>query len=61
VNVLQQLAELPHAPSVQLQDVPRESLGAHLGFAHGVRGEESDGDDEEYDALDRRLAREWPA
>jgi len=31
-TVLQQLSELQPAPSVGLQEVPRESLGEHLGY-----------------------------
>lgn len=30
-HVLENLRQLPPAPSVQLQDVPRENLGDHLG------------------------------
>lgn len=41
---LEQLSKLPHAPSVGLQDVPEESLGAHLRMP-------------ELDELDERLAR----
>lgn len=45
-----QLAELPSAPSVGMHEVPRESVGQHLGF----------GKDEEEgrDSLDASVARE---
>lgn len=43
---LEQLNQLPHAPSVGLQDVPSESIGTHLKMP-------------EYDELDQELAREW--
>ncbi|KAG6841214.1 hypothetical protein C0991_000660 [Blastosporella zonata] len=33
-TALQQLQELPGAPSVGMHDVPRQSIGAHLGFRH---------------------------
>ncbi|KIM38720.1 hypothetical protein M413DRAFT_447667 [Hebeloma cylindrosporum] len=46
---LQQLQELPCAPSVPLQDVPRESLRQHLGFGKD--------DEEARDELDERLAQ----
>jgi histone deacetylase 1/2 len=46
-KALQQLSELEPVPSVQIQDVPRESLGEHLGFDRK----------EEADELDISLAR----
>ncbi|EMD33755.1 hypothetical protein CERSUDRAFT_142079 [Gelatoporia subvermispora B] len=46
--VLRNLSELQHAPSVGLHDVPRESLGAHLGLTR--RSDEADD-------LDKRLAQ----
>ena len=46
---LQQLQELNCAPSVPLQDVPRESLRQHLGFGKD--------DEEARDEIDERLAR----
>ena len=49
VLALQQLSELKCAPSVGMHDVPRESLGQHLGF----RKDEEEGRDE----LDEHLAR----
>ncbi|KZT06549.1 histone deacetylase [Laetiporus sulphureus 93-53] len=49
-SVLQHLSELQPAPSVGLHDVPRESLGEHLGFS---KGEDSD----EADELDEELAQ----
>jgi histone deacetylase 1/2 len=48
-TALEQLQELNFAPSVQMQDVPRESLSHHLGF----RKEDHD----ERDELDKKLAR----
>lgn len=42
-------AALASAPSVQMQDVPRESLSHHLGFRKD--------DGEERDELDKKLAR----
>ncbi|KAF8179244.1 histone deacetylase RPD3 [Pholiota molesta] len=48
-NALQQLTELEHAPSVQIQDTPRESVQQHLGFGR----DEEEGRDE----LDERLAQ----
>lgn len=49
-KALAQLAELPIAPSVGMHEVPRESVGQHLGF----------GKDEEEgrDSLDASVARE---
>jgi histone deacetylase 1/2 len=48
-KALKQLSELQPAPSVGMHDVPRESVGQHLGF----------GNDEEEgrDSLDASLAR----
>lgn len=48
---LKQLNDLQPAPSVGMHDVPRESVGQHLGF----------GKDEEEgrDALDESVAREY--
>lgn len=51
-NALHQLAQLPCAPSVAMHDVPRETLGKHLGLEVGEDREEGG-----MDALDRRLAR----
>lgn len=48
---LRQLSELAHAPSVGMQDVPRESLSSHLGFTIEDEGEE------ECDQLDEQIAR----
>ena len=48
-NALEQLQQLTCAPSVQMQDTPRESLHQHLGFGH----DEEEGRDE----LDEQLAR----
>jgi histone deacetylase 1/2 len=45
---LKQLSELQPAPSVGLHEVPRESVGQHLGFSV---------DEEAKDELDERLAR----
>lgn len=51
--MLHHLSELRPAPSVQMQDVPRESVDEHLGLggvhAHGP-----------IDELDERLARTYP-
>ena len=42
-TVLQHLSELRPAPSVGLQDVPRESMGDHLGFtSQQVYADETD-------------------
>ena len=49
-KVLQYLSELQPAPSVGLQDVPRESVGEHLGFG-------SLHETEPMDELDEQLAR----
>lgn len=49
-TALKHLSELRPAPSVGLQDVPRESLGEHLGFS----SRELQPDD-----LDEKLAREF--
>lgn len=51
-NALHQLAQLPCAPSVGMHDVPRESLGKHLGLEVEEEREDAGMDD-----LDRRLAR----
>jgi histone deacetylase 1/2 len=48
VTALEQLHDLIHAPSVQTHDVPRETVGHHLGFVK---------DEEGWDELDERLAR----
>ena len=48
---MEQLQQLKGPPSVQMHDVPRESVGEHLGFG-------KDGDDRQ-DALDDRLARQY--
>lgn len=52
VTALEQLQELIHAPSVQMHDVPKESIGHHLGFTK---------DEEGWDGLDERLARKSPS
>lgn len=49
---LEQLQQLSCAPSVQMQDVPRESLRQHLGFGRDDEGSR--------DELDEKLAREYP-
>lgn len=49
-TALAQLSELPPAPSVGLHDVPRESVGDHLGLTRD--------DHASRDELDDRLARE---
>ncbi|KAL1674503.1 hypothetical protein EV122DRAFT_269387 [Schizophyllum commune] len=51
-KALQHLAELAPAPSVQMHDVPRESVGKHLRLAV----DDEDNDDER-DDLDRQLAQ----
>ncbi|KAF8871390.1 hypothetical protein CPB84DRAFT_1800914 [Gymnopilus junonius] len=48
-KVLEQLQSLHGPPSVQMQDVPRESLGQHLGF--------SKDDESAKDELDKELAQ----
>lgn len=48
-KALHQLSELGHAPSVQMQDVPRQGLAEHLGLTP----------QEETDDLDVTLARMW--
>jgi histone deacetylase 1/2 len=50
---LQQLSEIQVAPSVGLHDVPRESVGQHLGLI-------SDDGTPSVDELDDRLARKFP-
>ena len=47
-EALRQLDEIIPVPSVQMQDVPSETLGHHLGL-----------EQEEYDELDHRLARTY--
>ncbi|KAK7467338.1 hypothetical protein VKT23_004395 [Stygiomarasmius scandens] len=49
ITALEQLRELQSAPSVQMQDTPRESLGHHLGFEKERRGSRNE--------LDERLAQ----
>lgn len=51
-TALEQLQEIDFAPSVQMQDVPRESLSHHLGFRKD--------DHYERDELDKKLARMLP-
>jgi histone deacetylase 1/2 len=53
-TALQQLSQLPCAPSVGMHEVPRESLGRHLGLDIAEEGADEDGG---ADDLDRRLAR----
>ncbi|KAG6828309.1 hypothetical protein H0H92_008424 [Tricholoma furcatifolium] len=48
-TALQQLQELPGAPSVGMHDVPRHSIGEHLGFRHEHL--------ERRDSLDVKLAQ----
>lgn len=48
--MLEYLSELQPVPSVGLQDVPRESVGEHLGFGSAI-------DSEPMDELDERVAR----
>ena len=50
ITALEQLSQLPGAPSVGMHDVPRQSVGEHLGFGKD--------DDLGRDELDDRLARE---
>jgi len=50
-TALEQLQELACAPSVPMQDVPRETVGQHLGFGR----DEEEGRDE----LDEQLARQY--
>ena len=50
-TALEQLQQLACSPSVPMQDVPRETLGQHLGFGR----DEEEGRDE----LDERLARQY--
>lgn len=49
-KALKQLSELQPAPSVGMHDVPRESVGHHLGFAKD--------EEEGRDSLDASVARE---
>ncbi|KAI0638690.1 histone deacetylase [Trametes polyzona] len=51
ISVLQHLSELRPAPSVEMQDVPRQGLGEHLGLP-GVRAQGP------LDDMDERLARD---
>ncbi|KIK34484.1 hypothetical protein CY34DRAFT_812853 [Suillus luteus UH-Slu-Lm8-n1] len=53
-TALQQLSQLPCAPSVGMHEVPRESLGRHLGLDIAEEGADEDGG---ADDLDRRLAQ----
>ncbi|KAF9474338.1 histone deacetylase RPD3 [Pholiota conissans] len=50
VKALEQLQRLKGPPSVQMQDVPRESVGQHLGFSFGKH-------EEPRDELDDNLAQ----
>ncbi|EIW82040.1 histone deacetylase RPD3 [Coniophora puteana RWD-64-598 SS2] len=56
ISALQQLSELGsrNAPSVGMHDVPRQSVGSHLGLGDYDVDVESDGD---MDDLDRKLAQ----
>jgi hypothetical protein len=54
-QVIEQLRLLPFAPSVQMQSVPGESLGEHLGFAPFKRDEP----EEDKDDLDEKLGRAY--
>lgn len=60
MTALEQLQELAStcAPSVGMHDVPRESVGQHLGFLKD--DDDDDDDDEPRDALDERLAGKFP-
>ena len=49
ITALEQLSQLPGAPSVGMHDVPRQGVGEHLGFGKD--------DDLGRDELDDRLAR----
>ena len=49
ITALEQLSQLPGTPSVGMHDVPRQSVGEHLGFGKD--------DDLGRDELDDRLAR----
>ena len=51
-TALQQLSELQVAPSVGLHDVPRESVGQHLGLM-------TDDETLSRDELDDKLARKF--
>jgi histone deacetylase 1/2 len=51
-TALQQLSELQAAPSVALHDVPRESVGQHLGLM-------TDDETLSRDELDDKLARKF--
>lgn len=53
-TALQQLSQLPCAPSVGMHEVPRESLGRHLGLDIAEEDADEDGGT---DDLDRRLAQ----
>lgn len=48
---MKQLNDIQPAPSVGMHDVPRESVGQHLGFGKD--------DEEGRDALDESVARTW--
>ena len=50
-TALEQLQQLACSPSMPMQDVPRETLGQHLGFGR----DEEEGRDE----MDERLARQY--
>ena len=52
-QVFKHLSLLPFAPSVQMHDVPTESLGEHLGFAQMKQD-----DNQESEELDEKLGRE---
>jgi hypothetical protein len=64
---LQQVSQLPPAPSVGMHDVPYESVGQHLGLLDDEDDDDDDEDDEEEgdkkkrvrDKLDDRLARQY--
>ncbi|KAL5529902.1 hypothetical protein ACEPAF_6159 [Sanghuangporus sanghuang] len=55
-QVFKQLSVLPFAPSVQMQDVPSESLGEHLGLPPMILQANRDQESEE---MDRKLGNEF--
>lgn len=51
-QVIKRLEMLPFAPSVGMHEVPRQSLGEHLGFVPPKM------DEKDEDELDEKLGRE---
>ncbi|KAL5527933.1 CLR6 [Sanghuangporus baumii] len=53
-TIFRQISRLPFAPSVQMQEVPSESLGEHLGMPEMVLDESKENED-----LDKKLGEQY--